>query len=260
MAPELRYTHIIRSEPWRLTAAFLHCRCQKGKQKHARDGFDYAVPACFSNGFFWAKEVLEAHRTLAPPSIRSPCRMRWRFCWTMWGDYRILMAPHGSHFGATPRMPTRGIGRIGRLAKQKWSARRGADGIPPLLSQVRLHQDHVWPLVWGTAAKQLLTAMNDQSSGPMCGRPWSTRFGTATRSWSTGAPSWSIARSPLPCAVGGRVYRGGQQVHWGTPRDWAPTRTQPQMSSRPWHGSDLGVTNALVVATGLDLILPNFWL
>ena len=30
----LRYTHIIRSEPRRLTAAFLHSRCQKGKQKH----------------------------------------------------------------------------------------------------------------------------------------------------------------------------------------------------------------------------------
>ena len=60
------YAHIARSEPRRLTAAFLHCRCPKGKQKHARDGFDFAVPACFSNGFFWAKEVLEAHRTLAP--------------------------------------------------------------------------------------------------------------------------------------------------------------------------------------------------
>ena len=60
------YAHIARSEPRRLTAAFLHCRCPKGKQKHARDGFDFVVPACFSNGFFWAKEVLEAHRTLAP--------------------------------------------------------------------------------------------------------------------------------------------------------------------------------------------------
>ena len=55
----LRYAHIARSEPRRLTAAFLHCRCPKGKQ-----------PACFSNGFFWAKEVLEAHRTLAPARQR----------------------------------------------------------------------------------------------------------------------------------------------------------------------------------------------
>jgi len=66
----VRYAHIARSEPRRLTAAFLHCRCPKGKQKHAREGFDFAVPACFSNGFFWAKEVLEAHRALAPARQR----------------------------------------------------------------------------------------------------------------------------------------------------------------------------------------------
>ena len=67
----LRYTHITRSEPRRLTQAFLHCHCLKGKQKHNRDGFDYVVPACFSNGFFWAKEVLEACRTLAPARQRA---------------------------------------------------------------------------------------------------------------------------------------------------------------------------------------------
>ena len=73
------------------------CRCQKGK--HNRDGFDYAIPACFSGGFFWAKEVLEAHRTLAPAgnvcpacgsetkaalgqscNSKNPCRARWRSC------------------------------------------------------------------------------------------------------------------------------------------------------------------------------------
>ena len=68
----LRYAHIARSEPRRLTAAFLHCRCPKGKQKHAREGFefDFAVPATFANGFFRAKEVLEAYRTLAPARQR----------------------------------------------------------------------------------------------------------------------------------------------------------------------------------------------
>ena len=64
------YAHISRSEPRRLTAAFLHCRCPKGKQRHAREGFDFAVPATFANGFFWAKEVLEAYRTLAPARQR----------------------------------------------------------------------------------------------------------------------------------------------------------------------------------------------
>ena len=93
----VRYAHITRAEPRRLTSAFLHCRCQKGKQKHAREGFDFAVPASFSNGFFWAKEVLEAYCTLAParqrvsasptralgPSWRSKrrCRLRWQSCW-----------------------------------------------------------------------------------------------------------------------------------------------------------------------------------
>ena len=66
----LRYAHISRTEPRRLTAAFLHCRCPKGKQRHAREGFDFAVPATFANGFFWAKEVLEAYRTLAPARQR----------------------------------------------------------------------------------------------------------------------------------------------------------------------------------------------
>ena len=66
----LRYAHIARSEPRHLTAAFLHCRCPKGKQKHAREGFDFAVPATFANGFFWAKEVLEAYMTLAPARQR----------------------------------------------------------------------------------------------------------------------------------------------------------------------------------------------
>ena len=66
----LRYAHTARSEPRRLTAAFLHCRCPKGKQKHAREGFDFAVPATFANGFFWAKKVLEAYRTLAPARQR----------------------------------------------------------------------------------------------------------------------------------------------------------------------------------------------
>jgi hypothetical protein len=54
----------------RTSAAFLHCRCPKGKQKHAREGFDFVVPATFANGFFWAKEVLEAYRTLAPARQR----------------------------------------------------------------------------------------------------------------------------------------------------------------------------------------------
>ena len=71
----LRYTHITRSEPRRLTQAFLHCRCLMGKQKQHRSGFDYAIPATLSNGFFWGKEVIEPFRTLAPSRQRTcrPC-------------------------------------------------------------------------------------------------------------------------------------------------------------------------------------------
>eukprot|EP00435_Cladocopium_sp_Y103_P041796 s1601_g11.t1 len=67
----LRYTHITRSEPRKLTASFLHCRCLKGKQQKNRDGFDYAIPAHFLSGWFWAKAVIDAFRSLAPSRQRA---------------------------------------------------------------------------------------------------------------------------------------------------------------------------------------------
>eukprot|EP00435_Cladocopium_sp_Y103_P071658 s1385_g38.t1 len=39
----LRYTHITRSEPRKLTPAFLHCQCLRGKQQKNRDGFDFGA-------------------------------------------------------------------------------------------------------------------------------------------------------------------------------------------------------------------------
>eukprot|EP00435_Cladocopium_sp_Y103_P038949 s935_g10.t1 len=67
----LRYVHITRSEPRKLTASFLHCRCQKGKQQQLREGFDFAIPAHFLTGWYWAKEVVEAWRSLAPSRQRA---------------------------------------------------------------------------------------------------------------------------------------------------------------------------------------------
>eukprot|EP00435_Cladocopium_sp_Y103_P017666 s3584_g4.t1 len=67
----LRYTHITRSEPRKLTAAFLHCRCLKGKQQKNRDGFDFAIPAHFLSGWYWAKAVVDAFRSLAPSRQRA---------------------------------------------------------------------------------------------------------------------------------------------------------------------------------------------
>ena len=67
----LRYTHITRSEPRRLTQGFCIVAAPNGKKKHHRDGFDYAIPASLSNGFFWEKEIIEALRTLAPSRQRT---------------------------------------------------------------------------------------------------------------------------------------------------------------------------------------------
>lgn len=69
----LRCTHITRSEPRQLTAAFLHCRCQKGKQKQTPEMAltMRSLPApTDSSGQrrFW--NVLEAHWTLAPARQR----------------------------------------------------------------------------------------------------------------------------------------------------------------------------------------------
>ena len=70
------------------------CRCQKGK--HNRDGFDYAIPACFSGGFFWAKEVLEAHRTLATAgSVCPACGSETREE-SMQSEMAVL--PRGGHY------------------------------------------------------------------------------------------------------------------------------------------------------------------
>ena len=55
----LRYTHITRSEPRRLTQGFCIVAAPNGKKKHHRDGFDYAIPASLSIGFFWGKKSLK---------------------------------------------------------------------------------------------------------------------------------------------------------------------------------------------------------
>ena len=78
----LRYTHTTWSEPRRLTAAFLHCRCQKGKQKHNRDGFDYTIPACF----LWWVLLGEGSPRSPPDTCPSQATCLWLVflrCWTI---------------------------------------------------------------------------------------------------------------------------------------------------------------------------------
>eukprot|EP00435_Cladocopium_sp_Y103_P075206 s702_g55.t1 len=61
----MRYMHVQRAEPRRLTLSFLHCHCQKGKQRQLREGFDFAVPSTFRTGFPWAQYVLDDYKGLS---------------------------------------------------------------------------------------------------------------------------------------------------------------------------------------------------
>ena len=145
----LRFAHIARSEP-------------------GREGFDFAVPANFSNGFFWAKEVLEALRTLAPARQRVAglcfsdegacmdylggpckrrCRARWPSCWIT--RRRSLRTPGGEGplswrscwSAGQRRWPHRGTGKTkGQMAFHYSSAKYAAS------SKIK-------SLVWGAAAK-----------------------------------------------------------------------------------------------------------
>eukprot|EP00438_Fugacium_kawagutii_P006561 Skav207721 [mRNA] locus=scaffold1347:166075:168834:+ [translate_table: standard] len=67
----VRYAHVMRTEPIKLTGAFLHCRCSRGKQHQHRAGFDYAIPGSFLNGFAWSRELMELYRTLVPAKQKS---------------------------------------------------------------------------------------------------------------------------------------------------------------------------------------------
>lgn len=49
----LRHRHLERSTPRKVTLGFLHAHCSKGKQRRLRSGFDFAIPASFSNGWPW---------------------------------------------------------------------------------------------------------------------------------------------------------------------------------------------------------------
>ena len=66
----LRYRHIARSSPRRLTKSTLHCRCSKGKQRRLREGFAFCIPAVFSTGWPWAQHLLTAYDKL-PPALRA---------------------------------------------------------------------------------------------------------------------------------------------------------------------------------------------
>ena len=67
----LRYRHLTRSNPRRLTRSTFHLSCTKGKQRRLRQGFNYCVPSHFSTGWDWSSPLLQAiHRLPAEQQKR----------------------------------------------------------------------------------------------------------------------------------------------------------------------------------------------
>ena len=60
----LRYRHIQRASPKRLSISTMHCFCWRGKQKANRTGFYFSVPSEFGSGFQWTKPWLELYLSL----------------------------------------------------------------------------------------------------------------------------------------------------------------------------------------------------
>ena len=59
----LRYRHLTRSAPRRLTKSTFHLSCTKGKQRRLRQGFNYCVPSHLGTGWDWSSPLLQAiHR------------------------------------------------------------------------------------------------------------------------------------------------------------------------------------------------------
>ena len=60
----LRYRHIARAAPKRISLATVHCFCWRGKQKSNRTGFYFSVPSEFGSGFQWTHHWLELYKSL----------------------------------------------------------------------------------------------------------------------------------------------------------------------------------------------------
>ena len=67
----LRYQHLRRSTIRRASLMVFHGHCRKGKQRHARGGFDWCAPAEFASGFNWTSEWLKEWKALSPVAQKS---------------------------------------------------------------------------------------------------------------------------------------------------------------------------------------------
>ena len=67
----LRYQHVLRTQPRRVSLSTVHCWCTKGKQRSRRSGFHFAVPGTFSSGFPWGSHWLELWQSLGDAAAES---------------------------------------------------------------------------------------------------------------------------------------------------------------------------------------------
>ena len=67
----LRYQHVLRTQPRRVSLSTVHCWCTKGKQRSRRSGFHFAVPGTFSSGFPWGSHWLELWQSLGDAAAQS---------------------------------------------------------------------------------------------------------------------------------------------------------------------------------------------
>ena len=67
----LRYQHVMRATPRKVTLSYLHAHCAKGKQRRLRSGFDLAIPGMFTSKWSWLKPWLTAWQAL--PKASQQC-------------------------------------------------------------------------------------------------------------------------------------------------------------------------------------------
>ena len=68
----LRYKHICRSVPRKISMSTFHGHCPRGKQRKLRAGFDFCIPAVFSSGWNWTAPWLELWKGI-PEEKRGRC-------------------------------------------------------------------------------------------------------------------------------------------------------------------------------------------
>ena len=68
----LRYRHVLRASPRRISMSTMHCFCWRGKQRANRQGFHFSVPTEFSSGWPWAQHWLDLYNQV-PEKDRQHC-------------------------------------------------------------------------------------------------------------------------------------------------------------------------------------------